>query len=185
MLVVKAVLWALWGIGDLNLVALLVGATMSAIWARRGKKDLEYLPVVLGAFAIGTTSVGCVSGLVLILLSDAGAVLIAGTAVQLLGPALLATALLGGLWSSHRIRRQLLPRDEVVRLIQAGFVRSFKRRFGVVKLSFHPSAVREFQLRTRHAHRQDYPAFVAAANEHDAHGRPVPYARKPPTRPAP
>ncbi|MBE8516815.1 hypothetical protein ILP97_04670 [Amycolatopsis sp. H6(2020)] len=179
MLVVKAVLWALWGIGVLNVVALGVSVVVCSIRARSGKKDLELLPVVLGIFAIGTTSVGCLSGVALILLSDAGAVLIAGTAVQLIGPALVATILLSQLWSVCQVRRQLLPRDEVVRLIQAGFVRSFKRRFGVVKLSFHPSAVKEFQLRTRHAHRQDYPAFVAAENARRTQGIHYAYVPKP------
>ncbi|WP_158104467.1 hypothetical protein [Amycolatopsis kentuckyensis] len=184
MSVVKAVLWPLWGIGVLNLGALGVSLAMCEIGRRRGSQRFDFLPVGVGALALVTTSVGCLSGLALILLSDAGVVLIAGTAVQLLGPALLATALLSSLWDSWQTRRRLLPRDEVVRLIQAGLVRSFKRRFGVVKLSFHPQAVKEFRLRTRHARREDYPAFVTAANERDARGRTIPYVRKP-QRPAP
>jgi len=174
MLVLKAVLWVLWGIGVLHLVVLEVSVLVATKWARRGQAGSEYLPMAVGFYAIGTTSVGCLSGLVLILLSDGGAVLvvlIAGTAVQLIGPALVTTVLLTRLWAAWQTRRKLLSREEVVRLIEAGIVRSFRRRFGVVKLSLHPRAVKEFQLRTRHARREDYPAFVAAANERDARDR--------------
>ncbi|MGW4056966.1 hypothetical protein ACWEGE_01735 [Amycolatopsis sp. NPDC004747] len=173
MLVLKAVLWALWGVGVLHLVALEVSVVVATKWARRGQAGSEYLPMAVGVYAVGTTSVGCLSGLVLILLSDGGAilvVLIVGTAVQLIGPGLVATILLSRLWAAWQNRRQLLSREEAVRLIEAGIVRSFRRRFGVVKLSLHPRAVEQFQLRTRRARGEDYPAFVAAANERDARG---------------
>ena len=173
------VLWVLWGIGVLNVVALAVGMAVSSIRDRYGKVGLELLPTVLGLFAIVTTSVGCLSGVALILLSGVGVVLVVGTAVQLFGPGLLAVALLGQLWDSWRIRRPLLPRDEAVRLIQAGLVRSFKRRFRVVKLSFHPSAVKQFQVRSRRAHRKDYPAFVAAENARRTQGIHYVYVPKP------
>ncbi|MGW3960803.1 hypothetical protein ACWED2_13380 [Amycolatopsis sp. NPDC005003] len=171
MLVLKAVLWALWGIGVLNIAALLVSMAACWIQQRRGNQNLDMLPLVMAVFAMGTTSVGCLSGLVLILLSDAGALLIIGTVIQLFGPALLVTALLSRLWSAWEDHRRLLSREEVVRLIEAGIVRSFRQRFGVVKLSLRPGAVKEFKLRTRHARWEDYPAFVAAANERDARAR--------------
>ncbi|WP_410612786.1 hypothetical protein [Amycolatopsis sp. lyj-109] len=181
MLVFKAVLWALWGVGVLNIVALLV--SMAACWLqeRRGNKNLEMLPLAVAIFAVGTTSVGCLSGLVLILLSDAGAVLvvlIAGTVVQLVGPAVLVTALLSRLWAAWQTRRTLLHKEEVVRLIEAGIVSSFRRRFGMVKLSIHPGAVKEFPWRTRHARWEDYPAFVTAKERLVQRGN-IPYVRKP------
>lgn len=178
MLVLKAVLWALWGVGVLNIVALLVSMAACWIQERRGKKNLELLPLVVAVLAVVTTSLGCLSGLALILLSDAGAVLITGTVVQLLGPAVLVTALFSRLWAAWQNRRTLLHREEVVRLIEAGIVSSFRRRFGVVKLSIHPRAVKEFQWRTRHARWEDYPAFVAAKERLAQRGY-VAYVRKP------
>ena len=170
------VLWALWGIAVLNVGALFVSLAVSVLWPRF--EGLGLLAVLLAMFAIVTTFVGGFSGLALILLSDAGVVLVVSTVVLLAGAALVTAVGLHQIWLSRRISRigrKLLSRDEVLDLIGAGLVRSFSRRDGVLEVSLDPRAAEDSDLWTRRAHPRDYLAFVAAADEILAEGRMIHY----------
>jgi hypothetical protein len=170
------VLWALWGIAVLNVGMLFVTMAVAQLWPRF--EGLGLLAVTLAMFAIVTTFVGGFSGLALILLSDAGVVLVVSTVVLLAGAALVTVVALHQLWLTRRasrIGRQLLSRDEVLDLIGAGLVRSFSRRDGVLEVSLDPRAAEDSELWTRRAHPRDYLAFVAAADEILAEGRMIHY----------
>lgn len=175
-------LWALWGIGVLNIVALFVSLAVYLIRARFTVVGPAFLATILTMFAIVTTFVGGFSGLLLILLSDAGPpvriVLIVSTVVLLAGAGLVTAVVLNHIWLSRRVSRiskQLLSRDEVLDLIRAELVRSFSRRDGVLEVSLDPRAAEDPELWTRRAHPQDYLVFVAAADEILAEGRMIHY----------
>ncbi|MEV6874231.1 hypothetical protein [Amycolatopsis sp. NPDC051128] len=170
------VLWALWGIAVLNVGMLFVSLAVSQLGPRF--EGLGLLAVMLTMLATVTTFVGGFSGLALILLSDAGVVLVVSTVVLLAGAACVTAVVLNQLWLSRRISRigrQLLSREEVLDLIGAGLVRSFSRRDGVLEVSLDPRAAEYSELWTRRAHPQDYLAFVAAADEILAEGRMIHY----------
>jgi hypothetical protein len=171
------VLWVLWGIAVLNVGALFVSLAVSLLWSRF--EGLVFLAVPLIMFATVTTFVGGFSGLALILLSDAGVVLVVSTVVLLAGAALVTAVGLHKIWLSRRISRigtKLLSRDEVLDLLGAGLVRSFsRRRDGVLEVSLDPRAAEDKDLWTRRAHPRDYLTFVAAADEILAEGRMIHY----------
>ncbi|WP_285478400.1 hypothetical protein [Amycolatopsis sp. NBRC 101858] len=127
---------------------------------------------------MGTTFVGGFSGLLLILLTDAGVVLIASTAVLLAGAAFVASLVLKHRWlfrRESRARTRILSRKEVLELIRAGLVHSLSRRDGVLEVDLKLAAAAEPALRTRRARPRDYLAFVAAADELLASGRKISY----------
>ncbi|QKV72703.1 hypothetical protein [Amycolatopsis sp. Hca4] len=170
--------WVLWGIGVLNVVALAVSIAVLSIRERRGKKGMELLTPFLGALAVVTGTVGGSSGVVLILISGAGAILIAGTVLQLVFPAFIAVLLLTGWWLNHRdsrIAKRRLPREKVLELIETGLVHSFVRRDGVLDVTIDPRSDEGRQLRQRRADPKDYLVFVAAADELLAEGRMIHY----------
>ncbi|MEU8638601.1 hypothetical protein AB0C38_40995 [Amycolatopsis sp. NPDC048633] len=173
------VLWALWGIGVLNVVALGVSLSASLIRERvTGSATPAFITILLTMFAMVTTVVGGFSGLLLVLLTDAGVVLVVGTVVLLVGAALVAAGYLGHRRLSRRVARigrQLLSREEVLDLLAAGLVRSFSRRDGVLEVTLDPRVARERELWTRRADPRDYLAFVAAADEVLAEGRMLQY----------
>jgi len=109
MLVVKAVLWALWGIGVLNVVALFVSGWVYSILARSRDVSCPTPQVFLMVLAFLTMPVGSVSGILLFLLTDVGGGLfvglIAGTAVLLTMPVLAIASFLYRGWESYRRSR--------------------------------------------------------------------------------
>ena len=173
------VLWVLWGIAVLNVVALAVSLVVYLIRARvMTTVGPAFLTTLLAIFAMGTTFVGGFSGLLLILLTDAGVVLIASTAVLLAGAAFVASFVLKHRWlfrRESRARTRILSRKEVLGLIRAGLVHSLSRHDGVLEVDLKLAAAKEPTLRTRRAHPRDYLAFVAAADEVLASGRKIRY----------
>lgn len=172
--VLWAVLWALWGIAVVNVVALFVSLAVYLIRARFTEVGPAFLATVLTMFATVTTFLGGFSGLALILLTGAGVVLVASTAVLLTGAAAVTALFLNQIRLTRRaarIGKRLLSRDEVLDLMEAGLVRSFSRRTGVLEVSLDPRVDKDPELWTRRAHPQDYLAFVAAADEILAEGR--------------
>ena len=176
------VLWALWGIAVLNVAAVFVSFTVHVIGSRFTTAGPPLLTILLIISAMATTFAGGLSGLLLILLSRLGSpmrvVLIVSTVALLTGAASVVALFAGQARLSRRARRiggQLLSADEVVALIEAGLVRSFSRREGVLELSLDPRVDEDPELWTRRAHPQDYPTFVAAADELLAEGRMIHY----------
>jgi hypothetical protein len=175
-----AVLWALWGIAVLNVGALVVSSAVYLIRARTMTTvGPAFLATLLAILAMGTTVVGGLSGLLLILLlTDAGVVLIVSTFVLLAGAAYVVFLVLNRRWLSwreSRARTRILSRDEVLDLIRAGLVHSVLRNDGVLEVGLKLAAAEEPALRTRRAHPRDYLAFVAAADELLAQGRKIRY----------
>lgn len=173
------VLWVLWGIAVVNVGALAVSLAVYLIRARlMTTVGPAFLATLLAVLAMGTTFVGGFSGLLLILLTDAGAVLIVSTVVLLAGAAFVASLFLNQKWLSwreSRARTRLLSRDEVLELIRAGLVHSFSRHDGVLEVDLKLAAAEDPAQRTRRAHPRDYLAFVAAADELLASGRRIRY----------
>lgn len=176
------VLWALWGIAVVNVLALFVSLAVYLIRARFTTVGPACLTTALTLSAIVTTFVGGFSGLLLVLWSDVGSpvrgILVVGTAVLLAGAAFVTAIVLGQVRHNRRVSRigkQLLSADEVIGLIRAELVRSFTRRNGALELELDPRAAEDPPLRTRRAHPQDYLAFVAAADELLAEGRMIHY----------
>jgi hypothetical protein len=103
------VLWVLWGIGVLNVVAMFVSVWVYQLLVRFKKVDLRGLPLFVGTLGVVTTPVGGLSGLLLILLTDVGVGLtvglIVGTIVLLAGPVLVLATHLGMRWRSYRRSR--------------------------------------------------------------------------------
>ncbi|MET9000989.1 hypothetical protein [Amycolatopsis sp. NPDC004169] len=173
-----AVWWVLWGIGVLNVVALAARMAVLAIRKHYGRNDIELFTPVLGASAVVTGTVGGASGVVLILVSGASAILVAGTVLQLVFPAIIAALLLIGWWFARResrVANRLLPREKVLELIGAGLVHSFVRRDGVLEVALDPLSDEGRRLRQRRAAPKDYLVFVAAADELLADGRMIHY----------
>jgi hypothetical protein len=173
------VLWALWGIAVLNVGALVVSLAVYLIRAHTTTAvGPAFLATLLAILAMGTTFVGGFSGLLLILLTEAGVVLIVGTVVLLAGAAFVVFLVLKQRWLSwrkFRRRTRILSRDEVLDLIRAGLVHSLSRHDGVLEVDLKLAAAAEPALRTRRAHPRDYLAFVAAADELLAEGRKIRY----------
>lgn len=173
------VLWVLWGIAVLNVVALAVSLVAYLIRARlMTTVGPAFLTTLLAILAMGTTFVGGFSGLLLILLTDAGVVLIASTAVLLTGAALVVSLVLKHKWlfrRQSRARTRLLSRKKVLDLIRAGLVHSLSRHDGVLEVDLKLAAAADPALRARRAHPRDYLAFVAAADELLASGRRIRY----------
>lgn len=172
------VLWVLWGIGVVNIAALFVSVVVYEIRARLMEVGPACLASALAIAAIATTFVGGFSGLLLILRTDAGAVLVVGTVVLLAGAAFVTAFALHQVWLSRRVSRigkRLLSRKEMLDLIRAGLVRSFTRRHGVLDVSLDPRANKHCDLWERRAHPEDYLVFVAAADELLAEGRVIYY----------
>ncbi len=108
------VLWVLWGIGVLNVAALVVSGWVYQILARSRDIGCPGPQVFLIVLAFVTMPVGGLSGLLLILLADVGVGwfvgLIAGTAVLLSLPALVLVSWAGAGWRSYRRHRALTAR---------------------------------------------------------------------------
>ncbi|MDS0139422.1 MULTISPECIES: hypothetical protein [unclassified Amycolatopsis] len=97
------VLWILWGIAVVNVVAFFVSLAEYLVRARFTKVGVPSVPLISLFFAVGTTPVGGVCGLLLIALTDAGVGLVAGTAVVLAGPALVLALFVDKWWRSSRL----------------------------------------------------------------------------------
>ncbi|WP_206788430.1 hypothetical protein [Amycolatopsis sp. MtRt-6] len=122
------VLWVLWGIGVLNVVAVFLTLAVYLIRSRFMEVGPPFLFVLSTMLAIVTTFAGGLSGLLLVLLTDAGVVLIAGTVVLLAGAAFATAFALNQVRLSRQVSRigkhLLRRRDKVLDLIRAGRVRS-------------------------------------------------------------
>ncbi|MEU0790119.1 hypothetical protein ABZ342_08620 [Amycolatopsis sp. NPDC005961] len=174
-----AVLWALWGIGVLNVAAAVVSSSVHLLLSRFTTFAAPaFLSIILIMAAIVTTFAGGFAGLLLVLLTDAGPVLIVSTGVLLAGATCVTAFALNQVRLSRRdsrVGKRLLSRDEVVDLIKAGLVHSFSRRNGVLEIQLKLRAAKEPALRHRRAHPRDYLAFVAAATEGGAGRRKIRY----------
>jgi hypothetical protein len=103
------VLWVLWGIGVLNVVATFVSVWVHLLLARFTKVDIPGPSLILMMLLMVTTPVGGVSGIPLILLTDTGVGvtvgLIVGTVVLLAGPVLVLATYLDKWWRDSRRSR--------------------------------------------------------------------------------
>jgi hypothetical protein len=171
------VLWALWGIAVLNVLALLVNL-LACLIRPHSTLGSSLLGLLLVYFLIVTTFIGGFSGLALILLTDGGVVLVVSTVVLLAGAAFVIAVVLHRIWLSGAVSRagkRLLSRDEMLDLIRANLVGSFSRRDGLLEVELKLRAAKEPELRKRRAHPRDYLAFVAAVKEGGAAMRKIRY----------